>query len=112
MTYRRLIIGDSGVARFWQASQTARPQLLGVVLKPVSCFDTLASALDSVCDEMDYAVISVLTGLLIEEGTSADVSGSCSSVLDAVVKRVCGAAGRSPRVEVKHLWIFALFRFT
>ena len=100
MTYSRLIIGDASVARFWQASQTARPQLLGVVLKPVSCLDTLSSALDTISNELDYAIVSVLTGILIEEGSSADVPGTTRSVLDAVVKRVCVAADRVPRIEV------------
>ena len=100
MSYQRLIVGDANVARFWQASQTARPQLLGVLLKPVSCFDTLTSALDTITDELDYAIISVLTGLLIEEGSANDVLSTSSSVLESVVKRVCGRADRAQRVEV------------
>ena len=88
------------MARFWQASQTARPQLLGVTLKPVSCLDTLSSALDSISDELDYSIVSVLTSFLIEEVSSDDVLGGARAVLESVVKRVCNAAGQHPRVEV------------
>ena len=111
MTYQRLIIGDSSVSRFWQASQIARPQLLGVLLKPVSCLDTLSSALDSISDELDYAIVSVMTSLLIEE-CSDDADGA-KGVLEAIVRRVRTAAERSQRVEVRssvNLQFFGVFR--
>ena len=101
MTYSRLVIGDSNIVRFWQAAQLARPQLVGVPLKPVSCHDTLSAALDSITDELDYVIVSVLTSFLIEEGSSVDVRNTCFSVIESVVKGISRAAIKSKRVEVR-----------
>ena len=100
MSYKRLLLGDANIVRSWQAAQTSRPQLLGVPLKHVSCLDTLATSLEEVSDELDYVVISVITGMLIEEGSAADVTGSCRTIVEGVVKRVCNVARRTSRVQV------------
>ena len=100
MTYSRLILGDSNIVRFWQAAQQARPQLVGVPLKPVSCHDTLTSALSSITDELDYVIVSVLTSFLIEEGSTVDCRKTCFNVIEMVVKGVSCAARKSKRVEV------------
>ena len=100
MSNSRLIIGDANVARFWQASQLARPQLAGVPLKTSACLDTLASALSEVNDTFDYVVVSVATSLVIDEASSADIGVSCRNVFDALVKHVTAAAKKSQRVEV------------
>ena len=100
MAYSRLIIGDANVARFWQASQLARPQLVGLPLKTANCFDTLASSLSDVTDALDYVVISVLTSLLLDEVSASDVSTSSTNVLQSMVKHVEAAAKRSSKVEV------------
>ena len=104
MTYTRLIVGDSNVARFWQASQLARPQLVGVPLKTVSCLDTLAVALSDVNDSFDFVVVSVSTCLVLEEASSSDVKGSSSNVFEAMIKHVSAAAKKAPRAEVSYFF--------
>ena len=100
MSYSRLIIGDANVARFWQASQLARPQLVGVPLKTVSCLDTLASSLLEVNDSLDYVVLSVATSLVLDEASSVDVRASSRNVFDTMIKHVLSASKKSQRVEV------------
>ena len=100
MPYRSLIVGDVNVARVWQAAQLARPQLVGVPLKVASCLDTLVSGLADVTDELDYVLVSVLNSMLLEEGSAADVSKSCSNIVSEVLTVVNAAAKKSSRVEV------------
>ena len=100
MPYSMLIIADGNVTRFWDAAQLSRPQLAGVTLKPVSCLDTLASSLSEVNDGFDFAIISVLTSLLLEEASAADLKGSSLNICQDVVRRVSAAAKRSSKVEV------------
>ena len=94
------VIGDANLDRFWPESQLARPQLVGVPFKHVSCLDTLGSALSDLNDSFEYALISVLTSMLIEEGSAADVSGSSFNITRDVVKLVRSAAKRAPKLEV------------
>ena len=101
MVYKRVILGDANVVRSWQAAQVAMPQLLGVQLYPVSCFDTLSASLESVTTEADFAVVSVVTALLLDEGSGTDVKGTCCNILEGVVKRVCSVAKRHSRVQVR-----------
>ena len=100
MPYQFIILGDSNVVRFWEAAQTARPQLLGVSLKPVNCIDTLASALSELNEGFDYALVSVLTSMLLEEASSADIKNSCGNIIRDVVRLISSAAIKSKRVEV------------
>ena len=100
MVYSQLIIADSNVVRFWPACQLARPQLMGVGLKSVLCFDTLGSALDEVTDSLDLVLLSVMTGFLVDEGSSTDVKGSCRNVMDAVFRPIYSAAKKSSNVQV------------
>ena len=109
MAYRRLLIGDANVIRFWQASQLARPMMLGVPLKSVSCMDTFESALADVTDELDYVLVSVLTSLLLEEATPTTLFDSCSNVVQAIVKRIGVSAKKSSRVEVRLFFFAVLF---
>ena len=104
MSYSRLIIGDANVARFWQASQLARPQLVGVPMKTAACLDTLASSLADVTDALDYVIIAVATSLFLEEGSSSDVSGSSLNVFQELVRHVVATAKKSSRVEVINLF--------
>ena len=99
MSYSRLIIGDANVARFWQASQLARPQLVGVPLKTAACLDTLASSLSEVNDTFDYVIVSVLTTLVLDEASSTDIRASCQNIFDASIKHLMSAAKKSQRVE-------------
>ena len=107
MSYRRILIGDVNVARFWQSIQAARPQLKEVAFKHASCLDTLETALASVTDEHDYAVVSMVTSVLIDDGSASDVLGSCSNALEASLKRIISAAKKSKNCQV---W-GCLFRF-
>ena len=100
MAYKRLIIGDVNIVRSWQAAQSARPQLLGVPLRSVTCMDTLDSALSSVTDEYDLVLLSIATGFLIDDGSASDVKASCANVLDDLSRRVAAAAKRAPRAQV------------
>ena len=101
MGYNRLLIGDSGLARFWQATQAARPkELAGVPFRSASCLDTLTTGLSGVTDELDYVLVSVLTGLIVEEASAADVSGSSRNIIDDVLRVVSGTGKKSSRVEV------------
>ena len=103
MTYSRLIIGDANVARFWQASQLARPQLVGVPLKTASCLDTFATSLSDVTDAIDYVVISVITSLLLDEVSSTDVANSSHNVFQSAFQHVEASAKRASRVEVRSI---------
>ena len=100
MTYSRLIIGDGNVVKFWSASQSARPQLVGVPLKSVVCMDTFDAALQEVSQELDYVLMSIVTGFLIEEGSALDVRGSCVNILEGVLAKVDRVAKRHENVEV------------
>ena len=100
MTYRRLIIGDPNIVRVWQAAQVSRPCLVGVPLKASSCLDTLNSGLADVNDELDYIIVSMLTSVLTEEGSSLDVCGSASNIISDAFKLISAAARKSSRVEV------------
>ena len=109
MVYTLLIIADDNVVRFWPACQLSRPQLVGVELKSVLCFDTLQSALDEVTDRLDYVLVSMLTGFLIDEGSASDVKGSCMNVLDSVLRPVYTAAKKSSNVQVELLLLVLRF---
>ena len=100
MTYRLLITGDGNVVRFWQAAQLARPQLVGVPLKPATCLDTLEASLVGVTDEYDYVLVSVLTSLLLDVASASNLANSCSNIIQTVAKRVATSAKKSARVEV------------
>ena len=100
MAYRRLIIGDANIVKFWQASQTARKELVGVPLMSVVCQDTLEVALQEVHGDLDFVLVSALTSLLIEEGSADDVRGSCINVLETALKKVDSVAKRLRHVEV------------
>ena len=100
MTYKRLIVGDAGIVRTWQAAQVSRPQLVGVPLKSATCLDTLTSALSDVTDEYDFVIVSMLTSLLLEEGSAVDARRSCANIMADVFRIVVGAAKKSSRVEV------------
>ena len=100
MSYRRIIIGDVNVGRFWQAAQSARPQLREVPLRNTFCLDTLEASLDGVSDELDMVILSVLTSMIVEEGSASDVSGSASNIIDQALRRVIGSAKKSRRCEV------------
>ena len=104
MVYSQMIIADDNVVRFWGACQLARPQLLGAVLKPVACFDTLSSALGDVTDKIDLVLLSVMTGFLVDEGSASDDSGSCRNVLDSVFRPIYSAAKKSSNVQVSYLF--------
>ena len=112
MTYNRLIVGDPSIVRVWQAAQLAKAQLVGVVLKPSSCLDTLTSGLSDVSDELDFVIVSVLTHLLTEEASASDVRGTCGEIICDVAKIVFSAAKKSTRVEVdKNLFKFYYILF-
>ena len=96
-----MIIGDSNIVRFWQASQVSRPLHLGVPLKSVSCLDTLDSALASVTDELDLVLVSVLTSFVIDEGSAHDVRETCRNVFGTVIRPLIAAAKKSSNVEVR-----------
>ena len=100
MTYRRLLVGDVAVARFWQAAQSARPQLREVHFRNAVCLETLESSLESVTDAYDLAIFSAMTSLIVEEGSAIDVPGSVRNILDQAFKRVIGCAKKSKRCEV------------
>ena len=105
MGYRSLIVGDANVVRFWQASQLSRPQLVGVPMKSVTCFDTLDSAMKDVSDEYDYIVVSLLTSFILDEASSTDVRESCRNVVDAVMRPIVGAAKRAAHAEVYSIYL-------
>ena len=101
MTYKRLIIGDASVGRYWQVVQSARPRDLGeVVFKPASCYDTLETALDFVSDELDYVVFSVVTSILTDECNASDVKASAINVIDGITKRIFSCAKKSKHCQV------------
>ena len=100
MTYKRLIIGDANITRFWPDCQSARPQLVAVPMRPAKCLDTLSSALSEVTDEFDCILISVLTSMLIDEASSADVSGSSFNIIRDAVRLISASAKKSSKVEV------------
>ena len=103
MTYKRLIIGDANIVRFWQASQTARKDLVGVPLQAVSCLDTFENALASVTEEFDFVLVSVMTSLLMDEISSTDLRSSSFSVFEGVIKRLSAVSRKAKRVEVMRL---------
>ena len=111
MSYSRLFIGDANVARFWQASQLARPQLVGVPLRTAACLDTLATSLSEINDSLDYVIVSVATSLIIDEASEADVKGSCLNIFEAFIKHLTRAAKKSARVEVSLLLLTKFCRF-
>ena len=100
MPYSMMIIGDANVARFWDAAQVARPQLVGVAFRPVSCMDTISSSLREVNDGLDFVLVSVLTSLLLEECSSADVAGTSKNIIGDLAKHLSLAAKKSSKVEV------------
>ena len=101
MGYRALLLGDVHVVLSWQAAQTSRPQLVGMPMTAANCLDTLTSGLASVTDELDYVIVSVLSSMLNEEGSAADVRGSCSNIISDAIRVISAAAKRSSRVEVR-----------
>ena len=100
MTLRRILIGDANIGRFWQALKGARPQLKDVQCRQASCLDTLETAHDQVSDEYDLAILSLVTSILLDECSSADVKGSAINAIDPVVRRVVGAAKKSSHCQV------------
>ena len=100
MAYTRLIIGDSSIARFWAAAQLARPQLMSTAFKESSCLETLASALSDVNDSLDSVLVAVLSDLIIEEASSADITASCTNIVGDVFRALQRAASRSANVQV------------
>ena len=68
--YRRLLLGDANLVRFWQAAQSARPQLKDVPIKSASCLYTLESGLELVSDEFDYIIISMMTSVIIDDASA------------------------------------------
>ena len=109
MPYSMLIIADGNVTRFWDSAQLSRPQLTGVTLKPVSCTDTLANSLSEVNDGFDFTIISVLTTLLLEEASAADLRGASLNICHDVVRRVSAAAKRASKVEVRVIFKYFYF---
>ena len=101
MPYHLSVLGDANVARFWDAAQLARKDLAGVVFRPVTCLDSLASALMEINDGLDFVLVSVLSTLLVEEGSAVDVSGSSLNIVNDVIKRIGTAAKKSSKVEVR-----------
>ena len=108
MTYRVLLLGDANVARFWEAAQVARPQLVGMTFKPVSCSDTFAASLQDVNDGFDYVLVSVLTSLLLEECLAAEIEGTSMNIIPDLVKQLCLAAKKSSKVEVCKFWVYVI----
>ena len=100
MTYTRLIVGDPSIVRFWDAAQISRPQLVGVTLKPASCMDTLTASLSEVNDGLDFVVVSVITSLVLEEASAAEVYASSLNIINDSIKRIKAAAKKSSKVEV------------
>ena len=98
--YKRLIIGDGNVVRFWQAAQISRKELLGVRLHHVSCMDTLDSSLGEITDEFDYVLVSVLTSLVLDEVSSSDIRKSGTNLFGDVTRRIAAAAKKSSRAQV------------
>ena len=109
MGYSQLIIGDANITRFWQANQLAKPQLVGVPLRSVSCYDTLNSAFEDVTDGLDYVLLSVVTGFLIDEGSPLDVRRTSVNILSSVLAPLADAAKKSDKVEVCWPLLFTVF---
>ena len=110
--YRSLFLGDANIGRFWQAFQSSRPQLRNSQYKSVVCLDTLDTALEAVTDELDFVVLSVLTSLILDEGSGADIRGTVTNIVDAAKKRVVAAARKSSRCEVCEFadyWLIVVF---
>ena len=110
MTYKRLIVGDANITRFWPECQAARPQLLSAVMKPAKCMDTLSSALADVNDGIDYVIVSVLTSLLLDEASATDVTGTSFNILRDAIKLISATAKKSSKVEVSLYISFCVFR--
>ena len=106
MPYTLMILGDANVARFWEAAQVARPQLVGVTFKPISCMDTFSASLTDVNDGFDFVLVSVLTSLLVEECSSTDVTASSQNIIVDLVKLLRLAAKKSSKVEVRISYSF------
>ena len=100
MPYSLMVIGDANVARFWEAAQVARPQLVGVSFRPVSCMDTISASLREVNDGLDYVLLSVLTSLLLEECSAANVAGTSKNIIGDLSRHLIQTAKRSSKVEV------------
>ena len=100
MTYKRLIIGDANVGRFWQNMQRLSPPLQSVSFSSAVCSDTFETSLRGVSDELDYVVVSVATSLILEEASSIDVRGSARNVLESMVKLVARSALRAKNCQV------------
>ena len=100
MSYRRILVGDVNVGRFWQAIKGARPQLSEVPFLSVTCLDTLEAALEKISDELDFAIVSMVTSVLIDECSAMDVRASAANALDPVVRRIVAAAKKSAHCQV------------
>ena len=110
MTYKRLILGDSNVGRFWQVVQGLRPPLQTVSFSSVTCQDTLVNGLNQVSTGYDYVIVSAFTTLLLEEASQVDVAGSTRNILDGLMKHVAHSARKSSRCEVgPYVCIFFCF---
>ena len=114
MVYSQLVIADDNVVRFWPAAQLARPQLLGVRLRSVLCYDTLTNAFEEVDNGLDFVLASVLTGFLVDEGCSTNIAGSCQNILETAFRPIYSAAKKSPKVQVRYQLVivdenFAIF---
>ena len=99
--YRRLLIGDGNLTRFWQAAQAARPHLKDVPIKSAACLFTLEAGLEMVSDEMDYVIVSVVTSVVIDDGNATDVAGSSRNALESVFKRVTASGRKAPHCQVR-----------
>ena len=109
MAYRRILVGDVNVGRFWQAMQGARPQLKDVPFRQAGCPDTLETALAHVSDEYDLAVVSMVTSVLIEECSAIDIKGSAVNCLEPIIKLIVAAAKRSAHCQVAYFFALAFF---
>ena len=93
-SYRRLLIADVNVGRFWPSIQREVP------FRSATCLDALDTALQQVTDEFDYVIVATVTSLLIEEGSAIDAKGSSINALDPFIKLVVAAGRKSPGCEV------------
>ena len=109
MSISRLIIGDSSIARFWSAAQLSRRELSTVSMKEASCLETLASALSEVTDSLDFVLVAILSDMIIEEASAADVTASCNNIITEVMKSIARAARKSSNVQVIVGFFFFLY---
>ena len=56
--------------------------------------------MEKVSDELDFAIVSMVTSVLIDECSAMDVKASAVNALDPVLRRVVAAAKRSAHCQV------------